>query len=252
MGKNKKEAADLEPADWRSILTALHASVGAVQEMLKEGQDKCPRVQQLEERTRVLEDSQDHHHQRSLRGKFMISSSKDNNIVKKDKELKEEGKDLPSYVGELVYGKLGVSVKREEIKSCHHTATGIVFRLGDLKPGSGFCQMVSAIKGGQGKDVPNLFINFAMTPRRASLLFEIRQLKRTKAISKFYADYDGSIAIIKEEKGRKIKLTSVVQRGEGGAAGGAAGPGTTRVQGAGQLWTITAEELKERYGGQQV
>ena len=56
--------------------------------------------------------------------------------------------------------------------------------------------------------------------------------------SKFYIDYNGSIAITKEEKGKTLKLTSVVHRGEGEAAG----PGATRAQGAGQLWTITEEE----------
>ena len=70
--------------------------------MTEKGQDNCPRVASLEERTRVLEDQSDHHHQRSLKGKFVISSFKDNNIIKNEKKLKEEGKSLTKYVMDLV------------------------------------------------------------------------------------------------------------------------------------------------------
>ena len=54
-------------------------------------------------------------------------------------------------------------------------------------------------KNGVGKDVDDLFVNFALTPRRAALLYEVRQLKRTRKIAKFYTDCDGSITVVNND-----------------------------------------------------
>jgi hypothetical protein len=250
-GKNKEDPADLEPADWRNILTALTTSVTAVQEMLKEKEEKqedCPKFVELEKRTRILEDAQDHHHQRSLKGKFLISFAKTKE-PKTEKELQQQGQSLPAYVVELVLEKLGARIKETEIKSCHYTNTGIIFWLWDLKPGSGFSQVVSGIKGGQGRDVQDIYVNFALTPRRASMLFEIRQLKRAGKIHKFYADHDGSLTVVKEEKGKKQRVTSFVVRAVGGTAGGEGGAAgaAARFQGSGHLRTLTVQEIKDRF-----
>ena len=94
-----------------------------------------------------MEDQSDHYHQRSLKGKFIILSFKDNNIKT------------------------------------------ISLRLGNFKPGSSLFKVVKAIKSGRGKETNNLFISFALIPRRATLLYEIRQLKKAKKIMKFYADF---------------------------------------------------------------
>ena len=141
----------MDSHDLNTILIALHKSMEFIKSMLEKGEDDCPKVKVLEEKTRVLEDENDHHHQRVLRGKFMISSNKENNISKKEKTLKEEGKSVPKYVTELILEKLGEQVKEEELVSCHHTSTSLVFRLGDLKPGSTFSKIVGKIKRGQGK-----------------------------------------------------------------------------------------------------
>ena len=138
----------------------------------------------LEERTRFLEDQSNHHHQRSLKGKFIISSFKENYKIKDDKKLKDEGKSLSDYVADLVSSKLEVEVEEDKISSCHHTKTGIAFRLGNLKPGFSISKIVNAIKSRQGKETNNIFINFALTPRQAALLFEIRQLKNAKKVCK--------------------------------------------------------------------
>ena len=141
----------------------------------------------------------------------MISSLKTNNIIASEEKLKEGGKSTPRYVTELLFNKLGVRVKEEEITSCHHTNSGmLIFRLGDFKPGSSFHQVVTAIKSGAGKDVTNLFVNFALTPRRAALLYEVRQLKKSKKITRFLSDSDGSITIVKTD-GSKMKVTSAVR-----------------------------------------
>ena len=247
----KKGIKELEIKELNNVLEALYKSLDLVKAMMEKGEDNCPKVKDLEERTRVLEDQSDHHHQRSLKGKFMISSLKDNNIISKEKKLKEEGKSLPQYVTELVHTKLGVTMRVEEIVSCHHTSFGLVFRLGDFKPSSSFNQIVTAIKSGSGKEANNLFINFALTPRRAALLFEIRQLKKAKKISKFYTDFDGSITVVKEEgTKKKEKVTDMVEKEEGAAGGQDRRGGRAMVGQRVQHRTMTVEELRERFGGQ--
>ena len=203
---------ELEDKGLIAILEGLAKGVELVRTMLEKGEDNCPKVKILEEKTRVLEDQSDHHHQRSLKGKFMISSLKDKNIIVEEKKLQADGRSLAVYVTELIFSKLGVSVKESEITSCHYTNSGlIIFRLGDFKPGSSFNQIVAAIKSGQGKDVKDLFINFALTPRRASLLYEVRQLSKAKKISKFFTDSDGSITVVKLD-GKKNRLPTTSSR----------------------------------------
>ena len=240
---------ELEDKGLIAILEGLAKGVELVRTMLEKGEDNCPKVKILEEKTRVLEDQSDHHHQRSLKGKFMISSLKDKNIIVEEKKLQADGRSLAVYVTELIFSKLGVSVKESEITSCHYTNSGlIIFRLGDFKPGSSFNQIVAAIKSGQGKDVKDLFINFALTPRRASLLYEVRQLSKAKKISKFFTDSDGSITVVKLD-GKKNKVTNYIE--SGGAAGGQArGADGARTGKKLQFSTLTIEELKDRFGGQ--
>ena len=248
VGGKKRGAKELETGALTTILDALARSVDLVKTLLEKGsEDNCPRVKILEEKTRALEDQSDHHHQRSLKGKFMISSLKTNNIIASEEKLKEGGKSTPRYVTELLFNKLGVRVKEEEITSCHHTNSGmLIFRLGDFKPGSSFHQVVTAIKSGAGKDVTNLFVNFALTPRRAALLYEVRQLKKSKKITRFLSDSDGSITIVKTD-GSKMKVTSAVRganfvdKDGKGPNGGAVNSKATQGSFPGK--TLTKEEI---------
>ena len=204
---------ELEDKGLIAILDGLAKGVELVKSLLEKGEDNCPKVKILEEKTRVLEDQSDHHHQRSLKGKFMISSLKDKNVIADEKKLEADGKSIALYVTELIFSKLGVRVKESEIISCHYTRSGLlIFRLGDFKPGSSFSSIVTAIKSGQGKDVKDVFINFALTPRRASLLYEVRQLSKAKKISKFVTYSDGSISVVKLD-GTKVKVTNYIERG---------------------------------------
>ena len=239
-GGKKRGVKDLETGGITIILEALARSMDLAKSMLAKGpEDNCPRVKVLEEKTRALEDSSDTHHQRSLKGKFMISSKKDQNIISSEAKLKEEKVSTPKYVGELVFRKLGVRVPQEEIVSCHHTNSGmIIFRLGNFKPGSSFQQVVNAIKNGAGKDVNDLFVNFALTPRRAALLYEVRQLKKAKRISKYHTDSDGSITLVKTD-GSKMKITNYVEK----AGGGDNGQMKKNTLGK----TLTKEELLDRF-----
>ena len=239
-GGKKRGSKELETGGLTIILEALARTMELAKSMLAKGaEENCPRVKVLEEKTRVLEDSSDTHHQRSLKGKFVISSKKEKNIISSEAKLKEEGVTIPKYVGELVFRKLGVRVPEEEIVSCHHTTSGmIIFRLGNFKPGSAFQQVVNAIKNGAGKDVSDLFVNFGLTPRRSALLYEVRQLKKAKRISKYHTDSDGSITVVKMD-GVKMKITNHVEKKAGGGEEGQ----MKKTMGK----TLTKEELLDRF-----
>ena len=212
-GNKKRGTKDLESGGLANILDSLARSMEVVKVLLEnQTEDNCPRVKVLEEKTRLLEDSGDLQQQKALKGKFMISAPRKKDSIASEAKLKEENKSLPKYVTELVYNKLGQTLKEDEIVSCHHTTTGsIMFRLANFKPGSGYQRVVAAIKGGAGKDVPDLFINFALTRRRAALLYEVRQLKKATKIPRFLSDADGSITLVLKD-GTKMRVTNYIDK----------------------------------------
>ena len=208
-GNKKRGTKDLESGGLTNILDSLARSMEVVKVLLEnQTEDNCPRVKVLEEKTRLLEDSGDLQQQKALKGKFMISAPRNKDSIASEAKLKEENKSLPKYVTELVYNKLGQTLKEDEIVSCHHTTTGsIMFRLANFKPGSGYQRVVAAIKGGAGKDVPDLYVNFALTRRRAALLYEVRQLKKATKIPRFLSDADGSITLVLKD-GSKMRVAN--------------------------------------------
>ena len=212
-GNKKRGTKDLESGGLANILDSLARSMEVVKVLLENHtKDNCPRVKVLEEKTRLLEDSGDLQQQKALKGKFMISAPRKKDSIASEAKLKEENKSLPKYVTELVYNKLGQTLKEDEIVSCHHTTTGsIMFRLANFKPGSGYQRVVAAIKGGAGKDVPDLYVNFALTRRRAALLYEVRQLKKATKIPRFLSDADGSITLVLKD-GTKMRVTNYIDK----------------------------------------
>ena len=212
-GNKKRGTKDLESGGLTNILDSLARSMEVVKVLLENHtEDNCPRVKVLEEKTRLLEDSGDLQQQKALKGKFMISAPRNKDSIASEAKLKEENKSLPKYVTELVYNKLGQTLKEDEIVSCHHTTTGsIMFRLANFKPGSGYQRVVAAIKGGAGKDVPDLYVNFALTRRRAALLYEVRQLKKATKIPRFLSDADGSITLVLKD-GSKMRVTNYIDK----------------------------------------
>ena len=212
-GNKKRGTKDLESGGLANILDSLARSMEVVKVLLEnQTEDNCPRVKVLEEKTRLLEDSGDLQQQKALKGKFMISAPRNKDSIASEAKLKEENKSLPKYVTELVYNKLGQTLKEDEIVSCHHTTTGsIMFRLANFKPGSGYQRVVAAIKGGAGKDVPDLYVNFALTRRRAALLYEVRQLKKATKIPRFLSDADGSITLVLKD-GAKMRVTNYIDK----------------------------------------
>ena len=76
-------------------------------------------------------------------------------------------------------------------------------------------------------------------------------------LTKFYTDFDGNISVVGGVDGKKVRVTSIWEREEGGRReeqGGTGGAwrreGEARVAGGGYLYTMTAEEVRRDFGGQ--
>ena len=72
---------------------------------------------------------------------------------------------------------------------------------------------MSGIKTGGNKEF-KLFINFQMTTRRSSLMYEIRQLKKQGNLFKHGSDENGNIWIQAKESDPKRKVTQHYRQGE--------------------------------------
>ena len=257
-----KEAKDVGVMELTKIANCLASALNATKAILEDIQGdeekKAKKMEVMEaklaemdmknkevaKQLRQVEDHADHNHQRSLKGKFFITTEKGSKVIKSEKELEEEGISVAKHAAELIEMKLGVKVEKEDIKSCHHTKAGLILRLGDFKIGSVYDQVVNAVKQGKGRQLKGIYINFALTNRRASILYEVRQLVKGKIVEKFFVDSDGSISVLPKGSADnwasvKVKLTSV----RGGAAWGEGGGASH----SNNVWTATPEEVRSRF-----
>ena len=208
-GSGKNKTFNLEDTIVREAINDIEDVVSTLVKLLEEGEQLCPKIKELEDQNRKLEDEMDHQAQRNLKGKFMLSSSKNSTIIKTDEELGKEGTTLVTHIQNLIQMKLGVEVPKEDVSSCSRTSTGLLlFRLNNFRPCSSFHNVVDAIKSGKNREV-DLFFNFALTRRRAALLYEVRMLKKNNKIHKFFTDADGQITIKTTADSKKIKICSV-------------------------------------------
>ena len=144
---------------------------------------KCSKEKESSENTRELEDEVDDYKQKNLAGKFVITCDrKKPSEMKTQEELAADGGEraLPAHIVQLALSKYGTTLKEDDISSCHYLPKGgIFFSLWNMRPGSPSAALTEAIKTSKEK-TKNIYINFMMTRRRSSLLFEVRRLKKQK------------------------------------------------------------------------
>ena len=149
-----------------------------------------------------------------MRGNFVITSKAIGDkvcLIKNDDQL-TGGETLLGHVTSLVQSKLGVDLPEGDVSSCQRLLNGsVVLRVWNRKLGSAYEKMVEAIKSGKNNDI-NVFFNFQLTRRRNNMLYEVRQLKKTKKIAKYYSDENGNIKILKKLGDKKIKITSITSK----------------------------------------
>ena len=204
-GKNgirKKETDDLDNKGLTEALDLLKAAFESLTSYLKDEQKE---KEEISAKVRINEDAVDTQQQKNLKGRFVITSSGQNPLVKTDAILKAENISLVKHVKDLANKKYGVEIPDGEIKTCYFLKKGgIVLHLQQLGPGSAFQQIVETIKTNKSFKEVDVYFNFMLTRRRSTLLFKIRELKREQKIDKFFTDENGNISVqLKNSQTRK-------------------------------------------------
>ena len=186
------------------VLAKLH---GAVQGLTKIVQKQSEEEESYKEEARDNADELDDYKQKNLRGKFVITAtSAKPSIMKKQEELTSS---LPDHIMQLALDKYNVTLPLTDIASCHYLPKGgIFFSLWNVKPGSAYGELVKNIKEGLNPE-KNVYFNFMLTKRRSRLLFEVRQMKKTGRIARFYSDENGAISIKVKATDKSKKLSSI-------------------------------------------
>lgn len=183
--------------DINGIIKNLVSAVQALTTNLITTQEK---VDNLERRMRSQEDELDETKQRGMKGNILITSLPNKTkgkvcLIKTSSQLKEENISLTNHIISLTKDKFGVDLPATDITACHHLPKGgVVVRIHNRKEGSAWESIIQKIKEGAGQEM-NVFYNFQLTQRRSNLLFEVRQLKRSNKISKYFTDENGHIKI---------------------------------------------------------
>ena len=165
----------------------------------------------MKEQTRETKDELDEYKQKNLRGKFVITASKDKQTsIKKQNELSAQLPDaLQKHIIDLAMEKYGEVIPAEDIASCHFLPSGAIFlSMWNLKPGSAFQKLTTKIKSKHQNREVNTYFNFMLTKRRSELLFEVRKLKKVEKIARFYSDENGVISIKVKETDQNMRLSS--------------------------------------------
>ena len=203
----EKTKKPLEDNEIREILTTLRDSISTLLEVSIENIEQKSVISSLTSKVRSLEDYTEHHHQRSLRGKFYVTFPKDS-PPPSPKVLLENGSNVSIFTCDIVKSKYQVKLDPSNFKTCHFTKKGIIFRLWNLAPGSPYAALVQSIKNGTGKDDHSIYVNFSLTPQRSSLLFDLRRYKKEKKLERFYTDADGTLSYVHNEGNIKKRCTS--------------------------------------------
>ena len=201
---------------------------------------QCPKVAALEARVKDLESDADTTSQKLKTGSLILTQPREGKIILKKEDLEASGTSVASHASQVIQAKTGVKIEESDLKAAQFLPNGNVqVKFSDVKEGSKFKQVVEKIKMPlpDEKKVP-VYLNFDLTKKRSALLYEVRQLKKQKKISRYFTDFDGTISIIKEE-GSKVKVKLTRSTGRSGRQGERTGKQPAR--------TLTAQEFLERY-----
>ena len=182
-----------------------------------DGEDESGSVKELQKQVRIQDDEIDECRQRSMKGNFILTSpnipaSAKKNLIKSDEQLRGDGESLTSHILQLVKEKYDVDVPENDIQALHRLPNGtVILRLWNRRPGSAWTKIVDGIKSGMNKHI-NFYANFHLTRKRNGILYEVRQLKKSAQIFKFYTDENGQISFRVKDKSEKVKVTYVTKK----------------------------------------
>ena len=175
-------------------------------------------IADLKQNSRIQSDLTDEVRQRGLKGNLVLTSpnSKDKSIIKSMEQLDKEKKDITSHAVELIKLKYDVTIPAQDIQACHFLpsksnkktlSTAIFIRIWNRCANSAWSTLKNKILSGEGKNSLNLYVNFQLTPRRSSLAYHLRKLKKECKIVKFFTDENGYLSFKKDMSSKKIRVT---------------------------------------------
>ena len=131
-------------------------------------------------------------------------------LIKTDEQLSQEKLSLVDHMVALVKAKYDITLPATDIQACHRLPNkSVILRLWRRTEDSAWSKIVAVIKAGKNLEL-NVYFNFHLTRRRSALLYEMRQLKKSGSISKFFSDENGQLTVLvkkKEEGGVKQKVS---------------------------------------------
>lgn len=152
--------------------------------------------------------------QRQLKGNFLLTSKKTDDkesVILTDEILSSKSVKLESHVNELLKAKYNIEIPIEDIQACHRLKSKdtILLKIWNRRSDSAYWKLIDAMKsGGVNKNI-NFYVNHQLTPERNQLVYNVRKLKETKVIDKYYINENGNVYIKVKPDGRKIKVTQV-------------------------------------------
>ena len=133
-------------------------------------------------------------------------------LIKTDEQLSQEKLSLTNHVIQLVKSKYDITLPPNDIQACHRLPNkSVILRLWNRKEDSAWSKIVDGIKKGTNLEY-NVYFNFHLTRRRSNLLYDLRQMKKNKEITKFYSDENGQLTVLVKsitDGGKKQKITYV-------------------------------------------
>jgi hypothetical protein len=205
-----------ETSSFGTILNHLVNIVVILRKEISEIKQQKQEEQEIRNQLRKCEDDLDETKQRQLKGNLILSCQKPKpgiqSIIKTDEQLGSSS--ISAHCIELVKQKYNVEVPEVDIQACHRLPNGsVLLKIWQRGPTSAWNRLLAGIKTGGNKEF-KLFINFQMTARRSSLIYEIRQLKKQGNLYKHGSDENGNIWIQTKESEPKKRLTQHYRQGD--------------------------------------
>ena len=189
------------------ILTVHTEALAHPQEALSLAKDD--EIKALKKELDTLNDEIDETRQRGIKGNLIVSSpenSKTKTIAVHETSGGKCESDTEMII-RIIEMKTGVAIDKKDVAACHRIGkkenNAYVIRINDRKAGSAWHTITEGMMTGKlpgggtfAKEV-NLFLNFQLTKKKATLAKAVRVARKEQKIAKFYINQNGVIKIKK-------------------------------------------------------
>ena len=208
--------SDIDTTDLGSIMKHLLSALAILTKKVQVLEEKASIVNsedsgsRFESQMRAQIDYTDEIKQRSLKGNLILSSASvggRKSVILSEKDLSDRKMLLIDHIIDLIGQKYNVLLPKEDIQACHRLPNGsVILWIWRRTEDSAWASLVNAIKRGLNPEF-NFYANFHLTKRRNDLAYDLRQLRKSGKIVKYYTDENGSISFKLKESSNKCRIT---------------------------------------------